>query len=171
MLQEELPFVARLIRGQRVASLGTLAEGAPFVSLVAYAVEDDLCGYLLHLSDLSPHTRHLRADRRATLLIAEPETPATADVQTLARITLSGVVDLVAKDTPEYATGRERYLARHPAAAMLFDFADFNLYRFTADGARYVGGFARAYTLTVDHLRRASSLLDAQPSGESHAGC
>lgn len=165
MLQEELPYVAQLIRGQRVASLGTLAEGAPFVSLVAYAVEDDLCGYLLHLSDLSPHTRHLRVDRRAALLIAEPETLTTVDVQTLARITLSGVIDLVAKDTPAYTAGRERYLARHPAAAMLFDFADFNLYRFTAQSARYVGGFARAYTLTVDHLRRASSLGD-----ESHTG-
>ncbi len=157
MLHDELPLVARLLRSQRVASLGTLADGAPFVSLVAYAVDDDLCGYLLHLSDLSPHTRHLRADLRAALLIAEPETAEIDDVQTLARITLSGTIALVAKDAPEYATGRERYLARHPAAAMLFDFADFNLYRFTASCARYVGGFARAYTLTVDHLRQAAS--------------
>lgn len=156
MLQEELPLIARLLRGQRVASLGTLADGAPFVSLVAYVVEDDLCNYLLHLSDLSPHTRHLRADPHTALLIAEPETSTTEDVQTLARITLSGTAAPVAKDTPEYAAGRERYLARHPAAAMLFDFADFNLYRFTVSGARYVGGFARAYTLTVDHLRQAA---------------
>ncbi len=161
MLQDELPLVARLVRGQRVASLGTLADGAPFVSLVAYTVEDNLCSYLLHLSDLSPHTRHLRADPRAALLIAEPETPTTDDVQTLARITVSGTVALVAKDMPEYAIGRERYLARHPAAAMLFDFADFNLYRLTASGARYIGGFARAYTLTVDHLRQAAALQES----------
>ncbi|MCS6839254.1 MAG: CREG family protein [Roseiflexus sp.] len=157
MLQDELPLVARLLRSQRVASLGTLADGVPFVSLVAYVVEDDLCSYLLHLSDLSPHTRHLRADPRAALLIAEPETAEVEDVQTLARITLSGTVAQVGKNSPEYTTGRERYLARHPAAAMLFDFADFNLYRFTASSARYVGGFARAYTLTVDHLRQAAA--------------
>ncbi|MGC9042155.1 MAG: HugZ family protein [Roseiflexus sp.] len=170
MLQEELPLVARLLRGQRVASLGTLADGAPFVSLVAYAAEDDLCNYLLHLSDLSPHIRHLRIDSRAALLIAEPETAEVEDVQTLARITLSGTVTLVAKDAPEHATGRARYLERHPAAAMLFDFADFNLYRFTASGARYVGGFARAYTLTVDHLRQAAVVNDPPPSNGEASG-
>jgi hypothetical protein len=35
---------------------------------------------------------------------------------------------------------------------MLFDFGDFNLYRFIPQSARYVGGFARAYTLTAEQL-------------------
>ncbi len=158
MLQDELTLVAQLIRHQRVAALGTLADGAPFVSLVAYVAEDDLCGFLLHLSGLSPHSRHLRADPRASLLIAEPERPEVDDVQTLARVTLSGRVELTPRDSPAYLAGQARYLARHPAAAMLFDFVDFDLYRFAVDGARYVGGFARAYTLTIAHLRQAAAM-------------
>lgn len=164
MLQDELTLVAQLIRNQRVAALGTLADGAPFVSLVAYVAEDDFGGCLLHLSGLSPHTRHLRADPRASLLIAEAEQREIDDVQTLARITLSGHVELTPRDNPAYLAGRAQYLARHPAAALLFDFADFDLYRFVVAGARYVGGFARAYTLTIAHLRQAAAMhSDAEP--------
>lgn len=155
MLHEEFPAIARLIRAQRVAALGTLADGAPFISFVAYAVEADLCGYLIHLSGLAAHTRQLRADPRVSLLIAEPDTPQVEDVQTLARITLSGTAEPIARETAAYSSGRARYLERHPAAAMLFDFADFDLYRIAVSSARYVGGFARAYTLTLAHLAQA----------------
>jgi hypothetical protein len=155
MRTEELAAIAMLIRSQRVASLGTLQNGAPFVSLVAYAAEPDLLGMLLHLSDLAPHTRQLRADARASLMIAEADGASVDDPQTLARLTLHGVVEPILRDTEAYARGRERYLARHPAAAQLFDFGDFNLFRFIPAGARFVGGFARAFTLTLDHLRVA----------------
>lgn len=158
MKSAELTVVAGLLRRQRQAALGTLQDGAPFVSMVAFAAAPGLDGFLLHLSGLSPHTRHLQADPRASLLVAEPERPDVEDVQTLPRITLVGTVALVPKDGADYAAGRDLYLARLPAAAMLFDFPDFNLYRFIPTEARYVGGFARAYTLRVEDLRQAAQL-------------
>jgi hypothetical protein len=157
MIAEELPLVAALLHKQRSAALGTLADGAPFVSMVAFASEADFGGVLLHLSTLSPHTKHLLADARASLLVTEPD-DERADVQTLARITLTGRVQAVPRDTPAYDAGRTLYLAKLPAAAMLFDFGDFGLFRLVPDGARYVGGFARAYTLTPEHLRAAAAL-------------
>jgi putative heme iron utilization protein len=157
MKPEELVIIASLIRNQRSAALGTLQDGAPFVSFVAYAPEPDFGGFLLHLSQLSPHTRQLAIDPRASLLIAEPDDQRN-DVQTLARITLTGAVVLLPRNTPEYDAARSLYLARLPAAAMLFDFTDFGLYRFVPDGARYVGGFARAYTLTIKHLGEAARM-------------
>jgi putative heme iron utilization protein len=159
MKPDELAIVARLLHGQRQAALGTLADGTPFVSMVAFAAEPDFAGLLLHLSGLAPHTRHLRADPRCSLLVAEPDGPAVEDVQTLARITLVGRAAPLAKDGPDYAAARARYLDRLPAAAMLFDFPDFQLWRFAPTEARYVGGFARAYTLTPEHLRQAARLL------------
>lgn len=157
MKPEELATIATLIRRQRSAALGTLHDGSPFVSFVAYAAEPDFGGFLLHLSRLSPHTRHLVEHPRASLLIAEPD-DQREDVQTLARITLTGAVTAIAHHTPAYAEARSIYLARLPAAAMLFDFTDFGLYRFTPDGARYVGGFARAYTLTLTNLHEAAAI-------------
>ena len=155
MKAEELAIVANLIRGQRHGALGTLREGAPFVSMVAYAAEPDFGGLLLHLSRIAPHTRQILADPRAWLLICEPD-DGREDVQTLARITLSGAATPIPPE--QHAQARERYLARLPAAAPLFDFPDFGLFRLVPQEARYVGGFARAYTLTPAHLRQAAQL-------------
>jgi heme iron utilization protein len=155
MKPEELALVATLLRSQRQAALGTLRAGAPFVSMVAYAAEPDFGGFLLHLSRLAPHTRHLLADARASLLICEPD-DGRDDVQTLARITLVGAAALVAE--AEQPAARELYLARLPTADPLFEFPDFALFRLVPDEARYIGGFARAFSLTVAHLRRAAKL-------------
>jgi heme iron utilization protein len=155
MKPEELAPIAALIRDRRQAALGTLRDGAPYVSMVAYVAEPEFSGFLLHLSRLAPHTRHLLDDPRASLLICDQD-DGRDDVQTLARITLAGSVALLAPQHPDYGAARARYLARLPAAAPLFDFPDFAIYRLVPDEARYVGGFARAYTLTVEHLRQAS---------------
>jgi heme iron utilization protein len=156
MHPEDLAPVAALIREQRQAALGTLRDDTPFVSMVAYAPEPDF-GILLHLSHLAPHTRHLLAHPQATLLICEPD-DGRDDVQTLARITLIGGTTPIASESAEYPAARERYLKRLPAAAPLFDFADFALFRLVPHEARYVGGFARVYTPAAAHLRQAAVL-------------
>ena len=155
MRPEDLAPIAALIRSQRQAALATLRDDAPFVSMVAYAAEPDLRGFLLHLSRLAPHTKHLLAAPRAALLICEPDN-GRDDVQTLARITLIGAATPLAGDSAGYTAACERYLARLPAAAPLFEFPDFVLFRFIPEEARYIGGFARAYTLTPEHLRQAA---------------
>jgi len=158
MKSEELATIATLIREQRQAALGTLHEQAPFVSMVAYAAEPDFGSMLLHLSRLAPHTKHLLAAPAASLLICESD-DGRDDVQTLARITLLGEARPLDTASAEYATARDRYLARLPAAEMLFSFPDFLLFRFVPREARYVGGFARAYTLTPNQLRSAAQIL------------
>jgi heme iron utilization protein len=151
MNAEESANLVRLIRSQRTAALGTLADGAPFVSFVAYAAEATMQGYLLHLSQLAPHTRQLQADPRCSLLITEQD-DGRDDVQTLARITLNGRAQSLLPDHAGYASARACYLEHFPAATMLFEFRDFALYRFVPEHARYIGGFARAYSLTQQQL-------------------
>src|SRR6266487_1167284 len=151
MNAEELAIIATLIRSQRVAALGTLRDGGPFVSMVAYAAEPDFGGMLLHLSRLAAHTRQLLAAPQSSLLICEPD-DGRDDVQTLARITLVGTATPILAESTAYAAAQACYLARLPCAAPLFDFLDFMLFRFVPSEARYVGGFARIYTLTVAHL-------------------
>lgn len=153
----DLAAVAGLIRAGRVAALGTLRAGAPFVSMAAYAEEPDLCGVLLHLSRLAAHTANALADPRVSLLICEPERPGE-DVQTLARITLIGELRPLDRDGAAYQAARSTYLAKLPAAAPLFDFPDFGLYRVAVTEGRYVGGFARAATLSAADLRAAAEL-------------
>jgi putative heme iron utilization protein len=148
--------VARLIRRERWASLATLREGAPFASLVAYAPEPDLAGFLLHLSRLAPHTQNLLNDPRATLAICEPDT-GSGDPHTLARLSLEGVVEVVPPETADYDAARDIYLQRLPETEKLFGFGDFVLFRLVPREARYVGGFARAFSLSAAELRAAAA--------------
>ena len=85
-------FEARkLARAARVASLATTADGGqPFASLVTHACAPDFSIFLL-LSDLSEHTRHLRAEPRCALLVtAAAEGP---NPQTTPRVTIIGLAD------------------------------------------------------------------------------
>lgn len=141
----------RLLCEQRWASFGTLDEGRPFVSWVAYVVDED-GALLLHLSRLAKHTRNLLADGRVSWALSEAD-DGRSDPQTLARITLEGAVAVVERDSAAYQAGRECYLARLPAAAMLFDFADFSLFRLMPQSGYYVEGFGSSHRLTAEHLR------------------
>jgi putative heme iron utilization protein len=159
MEQSELHALAKLIVGQRTGSLGTLevGGGAPYVSLVLYAPEPDLTGFLVHLSRLALHTRNLRTDPRASLMIAEPDTGG-GDPQTLMRVSLQGTAVLVRPDAPEHAAARAAYLDKFPGSAPIFDLGDFELYRLVPRVGRFIAAFGRIINLTADHLRLAGRL-------------
>ncbi|MES2711307.1 MAG: DUF2470 domain-containing protein [Pseudomonadota bacterium] len=132
----------RMIRGASAASLATSVAGQPFVSLVTPATAPDLA-FLLWISTLSEHTRHLAAEPRCALLFTgEPEGP---NPQTAPRITVTGLAEPVSVD--EVPALKARWLARHPYAAIYAEFADFALWRIRPQAALYVGGFARALRL------------------------
>lgn len=152
MQAEDRAALRALIGEQRQAALGTLDGGAPFVSMVLYALgPGPMPAPLIHVSRLAAHTRHLQADPRASLLIMRPDTGA-GDPQALARVTIQcRAVALPAAD-PGHPAARAAYLARLPAQAYLFDFPDFTLFRLDPQGARYVGGFAKAFSLDAQQL-------------------
>jgi heme iron utilization protein len=134
----------RLLRAARAGTLASAADGQPFASLVTPACSPDL-SLLLLLSDLSGHTRHLRADPRCSVLVSG--TPDGANPQTAPRVTVTGLAERIV-DTALKA----RYIAVHPYAAQYADFGDFALWRIPPLGGLYVGGFARAARLRAADL-------------------
>ena len=122
---------------------------------MAVVPEDDLGGFLLHLSRLALHTRYLETNPRASLSFTELYRD-TDDPQELARVSLQGYVETIGQDSAGFAAARERYLARFPAAAPTFEFADFALMRFVPESARYVPGFGRVYRLGPAELKAAA---------------
>jgi heme iron utilization protein len=146
-----------LVYGHRQAALGTLSDdGSPFTSMVLYALEapeDAPAAALIHVSRLAAHTRHLQADPRASLLVMQPDTGA-GDPQALPRVTFACVAHPVPPDHPVYASARAAYLARLPTQEYLFAFPDFSLVRLELYSARYVGGFAQAFSLDSETLAR-----------------
>jgi putative heme iron utilization protein len=129
----------RLLRAARVGTLASAADGQPFASLVTPACAPDR-SLLLLLSDLSEHTRHLRAEPRCSVLVTGP--PVSANPQTTPRVTVTGLAERL-----DNASLKERYLAVHPFASMYADFGDFALWSIRPQGGLYVGGFGRAARL------------------------
>lgn len=154
----EREALGRLVCGRRWAALATCRDGAPLASMVAYAVLPGFSGFLMLLSRLARHTANLLSDPRAALAISEPDAEGR-NPQTLARVTIEGEVHPIDPGDPGYGAARACYLDRLPASAPLFDFGDFALYRLVPREARFVAGFARAYTLT------AAELAGAAPGG------
>lgn len=128
-----------LLRAARVGTLATSANGHPFASLVTPACAPDL-SVLLLLSRLSPHTRHLMADPRCSVLVSG--TAETINPQTAPRVTVLGMAEQV-----EDAALKARFLAVHPYASLYADFGDFGLWRVRLTEGQVVGGFGRAHRL------------------------
>ena len=160
MNPDEQRRLAALLCTSRWAALATARDNEPLATWVALVPEDGHGGFLLHLSRLALHTRYLETNPRASLTFTEPDRGA-GDPQELARVSLQGQVETVARDSAGYAAARERYLASFPAAAQTFEFADFALMRFVPETARYVPGFGRVHRLGPAELRAAMAFEGA----------
>ncbi|NOH04235.1 MAG: pyridoxamine 5'-phosphate oxidase [Chloroflexi bacterium] len=147
--------LAQLIRETRIAALGTLRDEAPQVAMVAYLVNDDFSVFYIHVSRLAQHTVDMQKDKRVSLLICETD-DGRADPQTLARVSIRGVTESIQNGEPGYIRLKNAYLARFPESEKLFNLADFNFWRITPKGGRYVAGFAKAYNITAETLVKVS---------------
>ncbi|HTS00890.1 MAG TPA: pyridoxamine 5'-phosphate oxidase family protein [Thermoanaerobaculia bacterium] len=142
-----------LVSRSRVAALGTLHDGAPFVSMVLAAPDPTWSEWFLHVSRLASHTQDLLEDPRASLMLAQPDTGGN-DPQQLARLTLVGKAVELSDGSAEEDSAKAVYLARFPEMAELVDqLADFSFWAVRPSSARFVGGFARAFTLAPEALR------------------
>ncbi len=155
----------RLLRAVPMASLATAAadrQGWPYASLVAVAVDHDGTPVLL-LSQLSDHTRNLREDPRAALLL--DNTVGVANRMAGERLTVIGT--LAPAPAARKDQLRTRYLARHPAAAAYEGFGDFDYWSMTVTSAHLIGGFAQAFWLDGAALMPSLPPNYALPAAEA----
>jgi putative heme iron utilization protein len=127
-----------LVAAQRLATLSTLRpDGAPFGSVVQYAVVDGGAP-VTFISELAEHTKHLRADGRASLLVTSPVAGGD-DPMAHPRVSLVGRIAPHAQ--PDEV--RDRFFERHPTARTYADFADFAFWQLDVEAVRFVGGYGR----------------------------
>lgn len=153
------PDLANVLRSvldtQRIASLGTLHQGEPYVSMVPFAL---LPGgvFVVHVSALAAHTKDMLASPQVSLLVTAP-LEADASPQALARVTIQADAEPLDESMPGHGEARAAYLARFPQSAQTFELPDFSLFALRPRSLRVVGGFAQAKTVTPDGLARALS--------------
>lgn len=148
--------LARLIRAQRVAALGTLRDGGPLVSMILYAAAPDFSAYYIHASRLAQHTQDILQDARVSLMIAETDT-GVPDPQTLARVSIRGEAVEVPPTIADYAEARLLYLTKFPQAFPNFGLGDFALYRIQPRRARFVAGFGQIFNLTLADFKKVAT--------------
>ena len=137
--EAEKPDSAPAVAKRRVAPvmlpLAAEPEGYPYGSFVTVAFDDGNPVFLV--STLAEHTRNLRRDPRASLLVAES---GSEDPLANGRVTLLGPCRQVDGDG---GSARAAFLATHPNAAYYVDFGDFAFWRLQVESIRYIGGYGR----------------------------
>ena len=137
---------------RRVATLAVMVDEAPFASLVPFATTPDFGAALIHASTLARHSAGLIAGAPFSFLIHEPDEQADHNPSQLGRVTLTGSVDPLDRDSEASASARDLYLAKFPKSAMTFQLGDFTLYSLQIETARFVAGFAKTFDLSQFEL-------------------
>ena len=149
---EARALARRLIADARFGALGVRQPktGMPLVTRVAVGTGPE--GEFLSLvSELSNHTRALREDPAASLLVGEPG--AKGDPLTHPRLTLMATAHFVEHSDPTYGALAAHYLRDHPKSKLYIGFGDFVFLQFDISEAYLNGGFGKAFELTADDLR------------------
>ena len=153
----------RLLRTARSGTLATLTrDGEPYASLAALATLPD-GSFVVPLSTLAVHTRHVADDPRCSLLIG---VPGAGDPMAHPRLTLS--CRAVKAEDGERDAWRARFLRRHPDAFYV-DFGDFSFWRLAIRGGRMIGGFGRINMLKPADLSTDLAGAEALVAAETRA--
>lgn len=159
--KEHQQNAARLTNPEEVRTLieysngfGTLSTnsmqypGFPTGSVVGFSLDDE--GYpFMVFSSMSAHTGDIQKDGRVSLTVLAKDFQGAAE----GRCVLIGEIGKLADDKKE--AYKEMYMKRHPGAFWI-TFGDFTYYRMTSIKAvRYIGGFARAGSITGEEYLAA----------------
>jgi putative heme iron utilization protein len=151
-------LAARVATGA-LATLALEPAGFPYGSFVTFAL--DGAAPVLLISELAEHTRNLRADPRASLLLVEP---GDGDPLARARVTLIGRAGI--PEGAELDGARAAYLAAHPRAASFAEYGDFHFWRLAVESLRFIGGYGRMSWVTREEWAKAEpDPLAAQAAG------
>jgi hypothetical protein len=148
--------LATLIRGQRIAHLATLRQGAPMASMTLYLAGADFAAFYVHVSRLAWHTQDMAEDGRVALSIAEAD-DGRDDPFTLQRVSIRGDAVRLPNDHPAVAGLKAQWLTCFPQQAINFELADFSFWRITPRDARFVAGFGRIHNLSAAGLAACSN--------------
>jgi len=132
--------------------------GYPSGSVVGFAPLPGDGRPVFIFSGMSTHTQDLLVNPKCSLTVAAKDFKGAAD----GRVNLLGTCELI-KDPEEQEQAKAAYMKKHPGAFWA-SFGDFNWFRMDVEYVRFVGGFARAGTVTAQEYK------DAQPDPVSEFG-
>lgn len=145
-------LLIKLIENSKIGSLGTCNNNQPFVSMVAFSINDNYSEIYILISQLAKHSKNIAVNNKISLMICQPETEAE-NPQTLTRFSITGTAHLIEKNTEDYISAKNNYLIKNSSAVMYFSLGDFNLYKMKIDKGRFVAGFAKTFNISKESLK------------------
>jgi putative heme iron utilization protein len=140
---ERARTLAASVKIGTLSTIGLEPAGFPYGSFVTQGFDGGDPIFLI--SELAEHTKNLRADSRASLLVAES---GSGDPLARGRVTLLGPCEpLAAGEARDRA--RAAYLSANPNGSYYVDFKDFALWRLAVAQVRYIGGYGRMSWVTA----------------------
>lgn len=154
MNSAQASVLRELLDSQPIASLGTIRDGDPWVSMVPFALLRHPLRFVIHVSGLAAHTGNMLEAPRVSLLVMEPEF-AGSSPQARPRVTVQGIAEQQAAGSAASLAARDAYLQRFPDTSETLDLHDFSFFSIRPLSARFIGGFAQAFMLTPAQLESA----------------
>lgn len=157
-ISEEL---TQFLSTRRTLNLATLdTNGHPYASYAPYAMGDN-CLYVL-LSDIALHGLNLKNNPKAAVLIVEDEKESQTIFARI-RVNYQVIAEMIPYNSgaPYKEAIDSLYQKQGERIHNLSELSDFNVFKLTPIGGRYVKDFGRAYAIEgnslvgegIEHLR------------------
>jgi heme iron utilization protein len=156
MTPEQLDELGRLLHDIRVLAIALVADGAPVIGLLPFAITPDARALIVHASRLARHSAGLSDGASFDALIHQPVV-GEADPLQVKRVTLRGSVRVPEPATPEHDAIRRLYLMKFPEAEPITALGDFSFLVLLIEGGRLVTGFGAAANVTRETLDTLST--------------
>jgi hypothetical protein len=141
--------LAAIDRTRRNAALATDAAGAPYLSLVAFALAPDGAAVLFAAPRRSRKYRNLRDNPRVSLLL-DTRGERDRDYGSAEAITVVGRARVLRAGSSLWRETEQALRAKHPALAAFLKAATTALVRVDIEEAVHVGGFQRVTTWRLE---------------------
>jgi len=127
--------------------LGTAApDGTPDASVAAALLDAD-GAFVIYVSGLAAHTRHLRANPRASVLLIEPETNP-GNPLARRRLTFACAAEPVARDSTPHTEMLSAFRQKFGVTIdVMAPLPDFQFFRLLPQTGRVVAGFGAAFAV------------------------
>ncbi len=151
-------LVARACSRLSTVVLGTAgADGEP-ESSVAAAILDESGAFIVYVSGLAAHTRNLRVNPRASVLLAEDEAEVSHPFARR-RLSFACSAHSIAREAPDYAPLVAALRQKFGATVdMIASLPDFTLVRLVPQRGRVVAGFGAAFDVNPRDWHRPDRL-------------
>ena len=152
MTLEDRMLLKNLLINQRVSSLSVMVENKPYVCLIPFVFNENLGSIIVQASNLAKHSSGMSDNAPFTLLIHFPDSRG-ANPMELPRISLSGNIQKLDKNSDTFNDACNCYKAKFNAKNQYFDFDDFNLYQLKIEQGRFVAGFGHIYNIQQESIK------------------